>query len=116
VDALELQTKTILHELFKAVPEQWFKNIANNNWRKNNKTTLEKELKRLEVDNERLINKSAQLEDDRLEGKIDDQDVYERIKQKTQKERQRLKARQDQILGEMAQIGQEQQVITGFKQ
>ena len=77
---------------------------------------MEKGLKKLEADNEKLNNTEAQLEDRYLNGYYDENpEVYERLKLLYKTRRQSIRERQDQVLAEMAQLGREQQAFDSYK-
>lgn len=112
---LELEVITRLYLGFTMTDDQFYKMIGSKDARRKNKQTLEKELKGLELEYERLINNAAQLEDDRISGKVTDIETYERLKLRYQARRQAIKERQDETLSEIAQLDRSAEAIESFK-
>ena len=112
----ESTVKSFITLFFSFSEDEFYKSIVGTETRQAAKAKLEKELKRLELDGEKLINTDAQLEDRYLNGHYtDNPETYERLKLRYKSQRQTIRERQDRILTEMAQLGRDQQVFDSFE-
>ena len=114
---IDVFVKTLVTGLLSLNNEQFFKLIINKRTRQKNKESLKKELVRLETEYERLVNNAAQLEDERINRRYEkDIEKYERLNLLYQTRREGVKDRQNRILHELAQLGNEQNVVDSFTQ
>jgi site-specific DNA recombinase len=101
----------ILDHWFNKQKEEFYQSLVKHNDPEQLREQLTKDLRKLGVESEKLINKSADLEDARLSGRIDDTEVYDRLRLQYTARRRGIKDTQDHLLSQIAVIGQQEEAV-----
>ena len=116
-EALEHVVKyDIVGPIFAMRDDEFYSQVMGKETRNKIEQGLKTDLKKLELELEQVIAKTAALEDERISGKFTDQDVYDRLRLKYQARREQIKARQDLALGQLAQLGRERQALESWQE
>lgn len=106
--------QTIVRGMFTfGTKDDFYKTISNTDSQEKLKTTLKQEQRKLETEYEKLVNKLAQLEDDRYENKVGP-DEYEQLKARYRVRKQGIKDGQMEILNQLSQLGRERDAVESW--
>jgi len=105
----------IIGTLFAWRDEEFYTHLTGKENRDKLENELKTELQKSEMELDHVINKVANLEDERISGKFTDNIVYDKLQMKYQARRTQIKEHQDLILTQLAQLGHERQALESWR-
>lgn len=114
-EAIEHVIKQDIAWLFNWTPEEFYEKLTDINDNQKTKSRLEAEIKKLESERGKTIEKMAQLEDDRLSGSISNNDVYKKLRLKYDSRLIQVQDRQDSILEQLSQFDYHEQAFESWQ-
>lgn len=113
---IEEYFKSLVNFIFGATESSFWRIITDEKNQKKTGDALQAELAKLEKEKNKLIDNLVKIEDNWLGGRYQDTEVYDRLKLKYQHQHDQVKARQETLLDQLAQLGRENEAFVSFMQ
>ena len=108
---IEWLAKEYIRRLFAFSDKEFYSLLIDNGNSERTEQEIKSELKKLENEDDKLVNNLAKIEDERISGTLDDIAVYEKLKLKYQGQRHQIAERQDALLLELSQIAHTRHIM-----